>query len=679
MRRRRNPQRRSVKEGQMALFTGSQAGAGRRFGMSKILTAGESKRGEARVWLQGGWLEDLGYSEGQTYKVSYDPLAREVTLYLVGNEKGARKVSRQRKKPLIEVTTKALTETLAGAEKVIIETNQGEIIIRPASIPRIIAERRADGTEGSIFTGAGFLSEAARLAGYEPVWGVEIEERNAAIYAANHPRAIPINLPVEEAVMLNWQLQGLGRPLLSQVELLTGGIPCQPFSRSWTRKRAKGSDRLREPRDHELIAMTHWMLSVVQQVNPLNIVIEEVEHYLESESFAVLAQALSVMGYFVRSKVIDPPELGSLAGRRRAVIVATTSAYYSFPQPQAPAHTAGDLLYSPDEIEAMTAAGRWGYTAADGGVSKRGTRQRHPKTQGAWFSMDDPPGDSRATYGPGAFLREKWGRPGFRPSIVYTGSTYVDSALPPTCRIGAVKKTYHKVQPENPYVAHPANRGTPQAPAPGDRYRMLTVDEIKRLHGVPDDYQLPESYRDAVEVLGQGVVVDAFQKVIAQLPHDKAGSMAEVAQVAANPPPAQVARRVASTIRRMSPQDRYELGADPCAVDGSCPPYAGLCYPAAEVVYHAGGGAQAGLTPVQVQHEGVSHWFVRGPQGGVYDPTEGQFRRRPSGDGRGRGFLTRRPSRRARDLAREAGVQLNPPPWGLSLEPTVGPFLIPWR
>jgi hypothetical protein len=86
------------------------------------------------------------------------------------------------------------------------------------------------------------------------------------------------------------------------------------------------------------------------------------------------------------------------------------------------------------------------------------------------------------------------------------------------------------------------------------------------------------------------------------------------------------------------------------------------CYPGAEVVYHANGGKRAGLTPMQQRHEGVSHWWVRGPGGEVLDPAAAQFRSPvPYERGRGRGFLTKRPSRRARQLARRAKVKLNSP------------------
>lgn len=86
----------------------------------------------------------------------------------------------------------------------------------------------------------------------------------------------------------------------------------------------------------------------------------------------------------------------------------------------------------------------------------------------------------------------------------------------------------------------------------------------------------------------------------------------------------------------------------------------GDCYPAAEAVYHAAGGKRAGLTPAQVRHEGQSHWFVRGASGQVYDPTARQFRTPvPYEEGVGRGFLTKKASRRGKDMAREAGLRLN--------------------
>jgi hypothetical protein len=80
----------------------------------------------------------------------------------------------------------------------------------------------------------------------------------------------------------------------------------------------------------------------------------------------------------------------------------------------------------------------------------------------------------------------------------------------------------------------------------------------------------------------------------------------------------------------------------------------GPCYPAAEALYHLLGGKEAGFTPMQIVHEGISHWYLRwNARGGVVyiDPTKEQFETPvPYKDGRGRGFLTREPSKRAQEI-----------------------------
>jgi hypothetical protein len=83
----------------------------------------------------------------------------------------------------------------------------------------------------------------------------------------------------------------------------------------------------------------------------------------------------------------------------------------------------------------------------------------------------------------------------------------------------------------------------------------------------------------------------------------------------------------------------------------------GCCYVACEAVYHAAGGAASGLRPMHVRHEGGPHWFLRGPGGEVVDPTADQFCTPPPYElGRGVGFLTLAPSRRARALLAASGL-----------------------
>lgn len=76
----------------------------------------------------------------------------------------------------------------------------------------------------------------------------------------------------------------------------------------------------------------------------------------------------------------------------------------------------------------------------------------------------------------------------------------------------------------------------------------------------------------------------------------------------------------------------------------------GHCYVASEAFFHLAGGKDAGYKPMTVRHECVVHWYLLGPEG-VVDLTVDQFDTPvPYHFGRGRGFLTKEPSKRARIL-----------------------------
>ena len=81
----------------------------------------------------------------------------------------------------------------------------------------------------------------------------------------------------------------------------------------------------------------------------------------------------------------------------------------------------------------------------------------------------------------------------------------------------------------------------------------------------------------------------------------------------------------------------------------------GNCYATSEALYHLLGGKAAGWTPMTMKMNGGSHWFLRHASGIILDATAAQFRGQhvPYETARGKGFLTKNPSRRARLLMRD--------------------------
>ena len=83
-------------------------------------------------------------------------------------------------------------------------------------------------------------------------------------------------------------------------------------------------------------------------------------------------------------------------------------------------------------------------------------------------------------------------------------------------------------------------------------------------------------------------------------------------------------------------------------------PVQGHCYVASEALYHLVGGARSGLKPKRMRMpDGAVHWWLEDAEGNVIDPTHDQYAEIPYEEGRGGGFLTREPSKRAQALIRK--------------------------
>lgn len=111
----------------------------------------------------------------------------------------------------------------------------------------------------------------------------------------------------------------------------------------------------------------------------------------------------------------------------------------------------------------------------------------------------------------------------------------------------------------------------------------------------------------------------------------------------------------------LSPKMKKLRASNPF-LSGSQSKMFGHCYVASEALYHLLGGTESGWTPMSFQmDDGVVHWWLVHPEHGILDPTVGQFLYDFEYyiQGRGRGFLTKNPSRRAQEVMRRVKERLN--------------------
>lgn len=77
----------------------------------------------------------------------------------------------------------------------------------------------------------------------------------------------------------------------------------------------------------------------------------------------------------------------------------------------------------------------------------------------------------------------------------------------------------------------------------------------------------------------------------------------------------------------------------------------GNCYVASEALYHLLGGKKAGWKPMVISMKPDNHWFLQHNGGVILDVTAKQFTTKPDySKARGCGFLTSKPSKRARTM-----------------------------
>lgn len=157
-----------------------------------------------------------------------------------------------------------------------------------------------------LFGGVGGIELGFKLAGFKPVWANEIDQNAAKTYSLNH------NYKLEVKDIHNVEANELPH----DVEIITGGFPCQAFSVAGYRKGF----------EDERGNLFFEILRIVKYIKPRVVFLENVKNLVghdNGNTFRVIKESLEAHGYHVKDKVLNGSEYGNVPqNRERIYIVA---------------------------------------------------------------------------------------------------------------------------------------------------------------------------------------------------------------------------------------------------------------------------------------------------------------------------------------------------------------------
>lgn len=280
-----------------------------------------------------------------------------------------------------------------------------------------------------LFAGAGGLALGLHQAGLEPVGLFEYDRDCIRTLAKNRPK-----WPVFHA-----DVKDVDYNQFCEVDILTGGFPCQAFSSAG--KRLGFQD--------ERGNLIFEMLRAIRETRPKIVLAENVQGLLQhnrGETLLAILNALRDLGYSVVHELVDALEFGVPQKRKRLIIIAVKGEHLirSIPRFQQKRMTLADALKDCPKSEGMA------YSA----VKKKIMELVPPG--GCWTSLPDTVQQEYmgASYGQGSHMggrrgiarRMDWNEPSLTilcsPSQKQTERCHPDETRPFTIRESARIQTF---------------------------------------------------------------------------------------------------------------------------------------------------------------------------------------------------------------------------------------------
>lgn len=309
----------------------------------------------------------------------------------------------------------------------------------------------------SLFSGVGGLDLGVQQAGFKIVFASDMEQLCAEAHGVNFPKTDFHCGPIEDLTE-----ERLRRHLKKPIDLLIGGPPCPPYSKSrfWLQDKPRGLD------DPLADATLAGYLKVLELVQPRAFIFENVPGFsyeIQDGGFKYLQTMAAEFGYDTKSSVLNSADYGVPQTRERFIMVGIKDGVASLP---APTHASSDArhLFNQDLLPWKTA----GDAIGDLDDPELGADLPGHFAGGKHHDLlsDIPEGDNYLHY-----TKER-GHPD--PQFVWR-SRYWSFLL--------------KLSRDRPAWTIQGTRSNNQGPLHW-RNRLLRIEELKRLQDFPDDWAL---------------------------------------------------------------------------------------------------------------------------------------------------------------------------------------------
>jgi DNA (cytosine-5)-methyltransferase 1 len=261
-----------------------------------------------------------------------------------------------------------------------IRVSYRSLSLEPAKGEDVMGQRY---TNLEICAGAGGQALGLEQAGFDPVMLIDDDANCCATLRMNRPQ-----WDVRQTCLRDFVASE--HPQVLNVDLLSGGVPCTPYSVSGHQR----GDR--DERDLLEVA-----IYLAYEVRPKAIMIENAAELITHEKFREqkenVEKHLSHLGYAFSWLILDAQDFGVPQRRRRSVLVAMQPdrlTSFAWPEPFGPAPTVADVLFPSMASQGWPHAPAWAAMARDvaptivGGSKKHGGPDLGPdRAKSAWAAL----------------------------------------------------------------------------------------------------------------------------------------------------------------------------------------------------------------------------------------------------------------------------------------------------